>query len=81
MAWEEIQGSRTPGEHQRFVEYIEGLTRSGIAREVPVDPNLRPRRGLRGSMVSRRRIWGGVALDPPDPPFTGLWERVKMGDA
>jgi hypothetical protein len=56
MVWEEIQGFRTPGEYQRFVEYIESQTRGGTAREV----------------------W---RLIPPDPPFTGLWEPVRRGDA
>ena len=81
MVWEEIQGFQTPGEYQRFVEYITGQTAAGLARELTVDP-----RYGRGEVYGGRwfqdiesgEIW---RLVPPDPPFTGQWERVRIGDA
>ena len=81
MIWEEIHGFQTPGEYQRFVEYIARQTAAGLARELTVDPR-----------YGRGEVYGGLwfqdlesgevwRLVPPDPPFTGLWERVRNGDA
>lgn len=79
--WEEIQGSQTPGEYRRFVDCLEAQARAGIARELPADPDYG-----RGEVYGGRwfqdiesgEVW---RLVPPDPPFTGLWERVRLGDA
>ena len=81
MVWEEIQGFQTPGEYQRFVEYIEAQARAGTARELPADPAYRRGEVYGGRWfqdVESGEIW---RLIPPDPPFTGMWERVRQGDA
>lgn len=81
MVWEEIQGFRTPGEYQRFVDYIEAQVLSEAARELPVDPGYGRGEVYGGRWfqdVESREVW---RLVPPDPPFTGLWEPVKSGDA
>lgn len=76
LVWEEIRGFSSPGEYQRFVQYIGEQTTSGVAREVPVDP-------LYGKGIIYGGRWfqdletGAVwRLVPPDPPFRGLWEPV-----
>ena len=81
MVWEEIQGFQTPREYRRFVDYIEGQTRAGIARELPADPGYGRGEVYGGRWfqdIASGEVW---RLVPPDPPFTGLWERVRLGDA
>jgi hypothetical protein len=74
--WEEIHGFTSPGEYDRFVQYIHDQVASGHAEEVDVDDDYG-----RGEIYGGRwfkdietgEVW---RLIPPDPPFRGLWERV-----
>ena len=75
--WYEIRGFASPGEFERFVEYIRGQVRSGIAEETAADPAYGPGEIFGGRWyrhVASGAVW---RLVPPDPPFTGLWERVS----
>ena len=75
--WEEIHGFRSPGEYERFVEYIERQIKSGAAAEVPVDADYGRGEIYGGRWFQEsetRHIWRLVA---PDPPFGGLFERVR----
>lgn len=74
--WQQIHGFATPGEYDRFVEFIEEQIASGRVEEVPVDMS-----------YGRGEIYGGKwyrssgtkdvwRLVPPDPPFYGLWEPI-----
>jgi len=75
--WYEIQGFVSPGEYERFVEYLQEQVSSGKAEEVPADPSYGPGE-LFGGRWYRSLATGEVwRLVPPDPPFTGLWERVR----
>jgi hypothetical protein len=76
--WEEIHGFATPGEYQRFVEYIHRQVASGEARELPVDPTYGPGQLFGGRWfqdVASGEVW---RLVPPDPPFYGVWEPVRQ---
>lgn len=74
--WQQIQGFATPGEYDRFVDFIEKQIASGAAQEVPVDPSYGRGKIYGGRWYKRsntRDVW---RLVPPDPPFYGLWEPV-----
>lgn len=77
VVWEEIHGFASPGEHERFVHYIEQQVAAGLACELPADP-----------LYSKGMIYGGRwfqdidsgavwRLIAPDFPFRGLWEPVE----
>ena len=75
--WEEIHGFSSPGEYERFLEYIQEQIRTGRVQEIPIDPSYGPvllfgGRWLRHS--SSGEVW---RLIPPDPPFYGVWEPVR----
>lgn len=75
--WYEIDGFVSPGEFDRFVGYLREQVASGMAEEVPVDPCYGPGE-IYGGRWYRSLATGEVwRLVPPDPPFTGLWERVR----
>jgi hypothetical protein len=72
--WEEIQGFASPGEYDRFVQYVEDQVASGLADELPAAPGYF---GGVGSRWFRDRDSGEVwRLDAPDPPFRGAWRRA-----
>jgi hypothetical protein len=74
--WEEIHGFASPGEYDRFVEFIHGQVASGHAEQVEVDENY-GRGEIYGGSWFRDTESGEVwRLVPPDPPFRGLWEPV-----
>jgi len=76
LVWEEIHGFMSPGEYKRFVQYVEGQMVSGMARELPADPQYGKGMIYGGRWfqdVETGAIWRLVA---PDPPFRGLWEPV-----
>lgn len=76
--WYEIDGFASPGEFDRFVGYLRGQVESGKAEEIPADPSYGPGE-LYGGRWYRSLATGEVwRLLPPDPPFTGLWERVRL---
>jgi hypothetical protein len=76
LVWEEFHGFSSPGEYRRFVQYIEEQVKSGVAREIPVDP-LYGKGAIYGGRwfqdVETRAVW---RLVEPDFPFRGLWEPV-----
>lgn len=76
--WYEIRGFSSPGEFDRFRHYLRGQVESGTAEPIPVDPAYGPGEVYGGSWYrdcSTGEVWRLVA---PDPPFTGLWERVIL---
>lgn len=76
LVWEEIHGFTSPGEYNRFVQYVEGQVANGAAKELPADP-LYGKGMIYGGRwfqyLETDEIWRLVA---PDPPFRGLWEPV-----
>lgn len=75
--WEEIHGFQSPGEYRRFVAYIEKQVGDGFVIEVPVGPDYGPGKLFGGRWfrdLESGEVW---RLIPPDPPFCGVWERVK----
>lgn len=75
--WEAIRGFQSPGEHRRFVEFMERQVSSGEAEELEPDPAYGPGE-LYGGRWFRHRATGEVwRLIPPDPPFYGVWEPVN----
>ncbi len=73
---EEIHGFASPGEYDRFLRYLEGLTAAGVLQEIPADPDYGPGLVYGGRWFRHGRsaeIW---RLVPPDFPFKGLWEPV-----
>jgi hypothetical protein len=76
LAWEEIHGFASPGEYQRFVQYIEEQVATGHAKELPTDPQY-AKGMIRGGRWFRDNGSGAVwRLIAPDSPFRGLWEPV-----
>ena len=77
LVWEEIHGFASPGEYNRFVQYVEDQVRSGVAREIPADP-LYGQGMIYGGRwfqdIETAAVWRLVA---PDSPFRGLWEPVN----
>lgn len=75
--WEEIHGFDSPGEFNRFCNYIEGQVSSGLAVERPADPSYEKGKIFGGRWfedVETKEIWRLVS---PDFPFRGLWEKVE----
>lgn len=75
--WEEIHGFASPGEYDRFLQYIEEQVRAGHAREIDSDPNYGRGEIYGGRWFEdseSRELW---RLVPPDFPFTGLWELIR----
>lgn len=76
--WEEIRGFVSPGEFDRFVQYLERQIAAGVAREVDCEPDYGPGQLFGGRWfrdLESGEVW---RLVPPDPPFTGVWERVRL---
>lgn len=74
--WYEIHGFTSPGEFDRFVEYLRTQVRSGVAEVTDANPEYGRGEIFGGSWyrhVASGEVW---RLVPPDPPFSGLWERV-----
>jgi hypothetical protein len=74
--WETIVGFQSPGEYERFRDWIAGRVSDGDAEPVPVDSGWR-------DADSRFEDWyrcpdtGEVwSLKHPDPPFRGAFARV-----
>ena len=81
--WYEIDGFASPGEFDRFVAYLREQVASGVAEEVPLDPSYGPGE-IFGGRWYRHKLTGQTwRLVPPDPPFTGIWERIpaRIGEA
>lgn len=78
MDWEEIHGFSSPSEYQRFVAYIEQQVVAGHAEEIPVSATYGKGEIYGGRWFrdqETKEIW---RLVPPDFPFKGLWEPVKL---
>lgn len=75
--WDEIHGFVSPGEFERFRRWITGALDQQRLIEVPVEERYSSSttfdehwyRAASGS------VWRLVA---PDPPFRGVFERVRM---
>ena len=77
MQLEKIADFRSPGEFQRFTDFLDGGVKSGLLEEIPPDPNYHAGE-IYGGRWFRRKDDGSVwRLIPPDPPFTGLFEMVR----
>jgi hypothetical protein len=68
----------SPAEYQRFLLYIENQVSAGHAEEVSADPDygygeIYGGRWFRN--IDTAEIW---RLVPPDFPFKGLWEPVRI---
>ncbi len=76
--WEEIRGFASPGEFDRFVEWLTGQLAAGLAEEIQPDPDYGPGEIYGGRWI--REVASGETwrLVPPDPPFRGLWEPVRL---
>jgi hypothetical protein len=74
--WEQIGDFRSPGEFDRFVTWMQVQVENGVAAEVAVtSPYLDATFSERWfHHQASGEIWRVVW---PDPPFTGLFERVK----
>ena len=72
--WEEIHGFRSPGEYERFLQWISDSIASGKIQEIAV--------GSRYSGASFDEHWYRAPsgqkwrLVAPDFPFKGVFERV-----
>ena len=78
IVWEEIHGFASLGEYNRFVQYIEGQMKAGFVREI--DPNADYGYGeIYGGRwfedIESGKVW---RLVPPDFPFKGLWEPIRI---
>lgn len=74
--WEEIDTFQSPGELQRFEQWMVEQINLGQAKEVEVDPT------LRGPYWHQRWFQHNASaavwrLAEPDPPFTGTFGPVK----
>lgn len=77
MRLERIEGFRTPGEFAQFQKFLEGGISSGDLREIPADPTYHVGEIYGGrwfEFVADGSVW---RLISPDPPFLGLFERVR----
>jgi hypothetical protein len=75
---EHINGFRSPGELKRFMEFLEAGIKSGELEEVPADAAYHAGEIYGGRwfrLTGDGSVW---RLVPPDPPFTGLFERVHV---
>lgn len=75
--WEEIHGFISLGEYEKFVKYICDQAVLGYAEEVKVDNNYGQGEIYGGRWfrnIDTGEIWRLVS---PDPPFHGLWEKVR----
>ncbi|MGV6852226.1 MAG: hypothetical protein ACWA5R_08615 [bacterium] len=78
MVWEEIEGFKSLGEYDRFVQYIEGQVQAGYVSELEIDQNYGKGEIFGGRWfqdIDTQSIW---RLIPPDIPFKGLWEPVEI---
>jgi hypothetical protein len=77
--FEEIHGFQSPGEYERFTEWVEAHRIAGEIEEIAVT-----RRYGRSELFEEHwfrcrgcdQVWRSVA---PDPPFLGVFERVDSG--
>ena len=77
-SYKEIHGFNSPGEYDRFVEYIEGQVKAGYLKELEPDQEYGKGEIFGGRWyenVDSGDIW---RLIPPDIPFRGLWEPVEV---
>jgi hypothetical protein len=76
--WEEIEGFQSPSEFQGFERWMAEQIAAGNAEELPVDS---ASRGPYWRQRWFRHKASGEAwrLAEPDPPFTGLFQRVVAG--
>jgi hypothetical protein len=75
---EPIPTFSTPGEFSRFEDYLAAALASGALKELPVDPDYHVGEIYGGrwfELVANGTVW---RLIPPDPPFLGLFERVRQ---
>jgi len=74
--WFEIHGFVSPGEFDRFVEYLLQDVRAGLAEQVEAQEDY-GRGEIFGGTWYRDRDTGELwRLVAPDPPFRGVWERI-----
>jgi hypothetical protein len=78
LVWEEIHGFSSREEYRRFVQYLEEQTKSGVAREVSVDPRYGKGMIYGGRWLQDAETGAVWRLVPPDLPFRGLWEPVIL---
>jgi hypothetical protein len=73
--WDEIHGFASPGEFNRFRQWVEEALEEGALAEVPVGSPYSgsPMFDEHWYRSSSGDVWRVVA---PDPPFRGVFERV-----
>lgn len=73
--WDEIHGFVSPGEFQRFANWIAEALEEGVLEEVDVESPYSgsPMFDERWFRSPSLQVWRLVA---PDPPFRGVFERV-----
>jgi len=76
--WEEIKGFNSLNEFNRFIEWMEEKEKSGLATEIPVKSSYNallsfPEKWFRH--LKSNEVW---RLIWPDPPFTGVFEKVEV---
>lgn len=74
--WDEIHGFLSPGEFERFRQWIAEAQAEGVLTEVPVSEPYSgsPLFDERWYRSTSGTVWRVVE---PDPPFRGVFERVK----
>ena len=78
--WEQIRGFRSPGEFYRFLNWMDGQVRDGIAREVPVDRSIPEGQGANQKWfqhISSGEVWRIITPSYESRlPFDGEFLRV-----
>ncbi len=75
--WDAIKGFQSPAEFRRFDQWMADQINAGVAEQVTADSTkiqYWAERWFRHS--ASQTIW---RLAPPDPPFTGVFERITDG--
>ena len=75
--WEEIRGFASPGEFERFVDFLGRQLVGGLAEEIEPDPDYGPGEIYGGRWIRDLESGEVWRLVPPDAPFRGLWEPVR----
>jgi hypothetical protein len=78
--WIEIRGFRSMIEYRRFSDWLDGQLSHGVISDIPVGERYSGATTLEERWIRREseEIWRLVA---PDPPFRGVFEKVRFPDS
>ena len=74
---DEIHGFRSPGEYQRFLQFLADQVHKGNLKEVAPDPEYHKGEIYGGRWFSCTDDGSVWRLIPPDAPFYGLFEKIE----